>query len=41
MFARAQEAGAKTGPLNLITDVVGVRVGNATLNTTLIVHRLR
>src|SRR5262245_16788885 len=29
MFARAQEAGAKTGPLNLITDVVGVRVGNA------------
>ena len=29
MFARAQEAGAKTGPLNLITDVVGLRVGNA------------
>jgi L-aminopeptidase/D-esterase-like protein len=28
VFARAQEAGAKTGPLNLITDVVGLRVGN-------------
>ena len=28
MFARAQEAAAKTGPLNLITDVVGLRVGN-------------
>src|SRR6516165_3312187 len=29
MFARAQEAGAKTGALNLITDVVGLGVGNA------------
>jgi hypothetical protein len=28
MFARAQENGAKTGPLNLITDVTGLQVGN-------------
>src|SRR5262249_2982103 len=28
MFARAQENRARTGPLNLITDVAGVHVGN-------------
>jgi L-aminopeptidase/D-esterase-like protein len=28
IFARAQQNGAKAGPLNLITDVVGLRVGN-------------
>ena len=29
MFAHGQDKAAKTGPLNLITDVVGLQVGNA------------